>query len=99
MALGKLDIIVQDQRAAGETRLVDLVQSDLWIVPTYFSALFAAWLWLSLRDAGKVLMFVAMILLSAPLLLYDRACLHIQYKLTAIRGVAQEQVLRERSRK
>ena len=84
MAYQKIGLVVLDDRAAREARLIDFVHGHLWIVPIYFSFLVAVWFWLGLRNAGKVLMFVALTLLSAPLLFYDRACLHIESKVISI---------------
>jgi hypothetical protein len=81
LAHSKLGMIALDDRAAGEARLIDFVQRHLWIVPVYFCFLLTVWIWLSLRNAGRLIMFVSLILLSAPVLFYDRACLHISNKL------------------
>jgi hypothetical protein len=84
MARGKIDLVALDDRAAGEARLIDFVHGHLWIPPLYFAFLVAVWFRLSVANAGKVPMFAALLLLSTPVLFYDRACLHINFKLLSV---------------
>jgi hypothetical protein len=85
MARGNIDFVELDDRAAGEARLIEFVHGHLWIPPLYFAFLVAVWFRLSVANAGKIAMLAALLLLSAPVFFYDRACLHIAGKMISVR--------------
>jgi hypothetical protein len=70
-----------DDRTLGELRLIQFIQTNLWIFGVYFGFLLGVWFWLGIRSASRFLTILCLGLLSLPCLLYIRACLHISNKL------------------
>jgi hypothetical protein len=89
VAYGKVDSVTIDERAASEARWIELVHRHVWAVPVYSSFLLIVWFRLSLRNVRKILVFASLLLLSVPLLLYDRAWLRIENMLVSTESVQE----------
>ena len=81
-----LSLALVDDRTVGEIRLIQFVQSHLWVVALYFALLIAVWCWIRACSASLLVTFISLLLLSMPCLLYIRSCLHIGSKLLGITG-------------
>jgi len=76
--------MIIDDRTLGEIRLIKLIDRHFWILTTYFLFLLGIWFWLSLRNGGRLVMAITLLLMSTPLFLYMRASLHISSKLSVL---------------
>jgi hypothetical protein len=75
------DFGLVDDRTLGELRLIQFIQTNLWVFGVYFGFLLGVWFWLGFRWAPRSLTIFCLGLLLFPCLLYIRACLHIAGKL------------------